>query len=64
MKILERQNGTISRTKKLNAVTLGAAVVGAILPALEVYVAPEVYSAGLGLFALINQYLRDSQSIL
>lgn len=62
--ILKRQNGTTSRTKKLNAIGLGVAVVGAVLPALEVYVAPEIYSAGIGIFAIVNQYLRNSQSAL
>jgi len=62
--LLQRQDGSISRTKKLNAITLGLAVIGAVLPVFQVFVAPEIYSAVLGAFALVNQYLRDSQTAL
>lgn len=64
MNLIARQDGTKSRTKQLNLVTLGLAIVGAVLPVFQVYVAPELYSAVLGIVAIVNQHFRNSQSAL
>ena len=64
MKILQRHDGSISRTKSLNAVGLALALVGAVLPVFQVYVSPEVYSAVLAVWGIVNQRLRTTQERL
>jgi hypothetical protein len=64
MKILQRQDGSISRTKSLNAVGLVLAVIGAVLPVFQVYVSPEIYSIVLAVWGVINQRLRTTQDRL
>ena len=64
MNALRRQDGSISRTKSLNAVGLGLAIVGAVLPVAQIYVAPEIYSAAIAVFAAVNQHFRNSQERL
>ena len=64
MKILQRHDGSISRTKSLNAVGLALALVGAVLPVFQVYVSPEIYSAVLAVWGIVNQRLRTTQERL
>ena len=64
MKILQRHDGSISRTKSLNALGLALAVIGAVLPVFQVYVSPEIYSAVLAAWGIVNQRLRSTQDRL
>jgi len=61
---LKRQDGTISRTKSLNAVGLALAIIGAVLPVAQIYVAPEIYSAAIAVFVIINNHFRSTQDRL
>jgi len=64
MNARKRQEGTISRTKSLNAAGLVLAIVGAVLPVAQIYVAPEIYSAAMAVWAILNQHFRNSQDRL
>ena len=64
MKLLQRHDGSISRTKSLNAVGLTLAVIGAVLPVFQVYIPPEIYSAVLAIWGIVNNHLRSTQERL
>ena len=64
MKVLQRHDGSISRTKSLNAVGLTLALIGAVLPVFQVYVSQEIYSAVLAVWGIVNQHLRTTQDRL
>jgi len=64
MNALKRQDGTISRTKSLNAVGLVLSLIGVILPVVEIYISPEIYSAVIAVFAILNNHFRTTQDRL
>ena len=59
--MIKRQDGSVSRTKILNAigVILGAVIM--YLPTLKAQIPPEYYGGALFAFSVINQILRDTQ---
>ena len=64
MNLIKRQDGTRSRTKQLNLAGLGVAVIGAVLPAFQVYIPEAVYSGVMAVWVALNQHFRTTQSSL